>query len=69
MIHDSEDIGLRALLDTARTVAPNIPEAIIRDVYAIEMKHQFEKDREIPMNEIRRTIDSLIAKDFEDQSK
>lgn len=42
----THDMALDALLEARRTEAPEIPEQLVRDVYAIQRRYQFDHDSE-----------------------
>jgi len=56
-----EDIALQVLLNVAREASTNLPVELLRKAYEIEVKYQFEKDREIPLNELKRLVESYVS--------
>ena len=52
------DMVLDALLSAARASGEGPPEQLVRSAYAIERKHQFDRDeeRENSLNELRALI-------------
>ena len=42
---DAEDMAWKALVHTARDVAPNSGEDFLRKAYEIQRRHQFSRDR------------------------
>lgn len=61
MTDEAHDMALAALLAVARDIAPGLPEILIRTVYSIESRHQFNRDRDVPLEEIRALIDDHAA--------
>ena len=57
----NEDIALNVLLNIAKNSASNLPDDFLRAAYAIEVKYQFEKDREIPLNELKRLVEAYVV--------
>lgn len=60
------DEALTVLLEVYRSKNPGFPEKILRESYAIEKLHQFERDREISSNEIRRAVTIAVEKELGD---
>jgi len=61
MTDEAHDMALAALLTASRAIAPELPEDLVRTIYAIQSRHQFNKDRDVPLEEMRRLIDDHVA--------
>ncbi len=61
MTDEAHDMALAALLTASREIAPELPEDLVRTTYAIQSRHQFNKDRDVPLEEMRRLIDDHVA--------
>jgi hypothetical protein len=62
MSEDAHDLALTALLSVARDLAPQVPEELIRKIYAIQSRHQFDDDPAIRVEEMRRLIEEAAEK-------
>lgn len=51
------DLVLETLLAVHREVAPDIDDALVRQCYEIQKKHQFDRDRGVPTKAMDRLID------------
>ena len=56
----SHDMVLEALLKAGKNNAPEVPEALLRKAYDIQIRYQFEKDREIPLREMSHLVEDYI---------
>lgn len=54
------DHALSALLETASDVAPELPEELLRKAYAIEKRHQYDRDRAVSMQELEKLVDEYV---------
>lgn len=57
------DMALNALLMTAREVLTGLPEDLILKAYAIQRRHQFDREgeREASLQEMQRLVDEYVA--------
>ena len=63
MTHDAEsDMALSALMAAAHDTEPSIPEDLVRKVYAIQRRHQFDREdrREDSLQELQNLVDEFI---------
>lgn len=60
---DSPDMALNALLMTAREVSTGLPEDLILKAYAIQRRHQFDREgeREASLQEMQRLVEEYVA--------
>lgn len=56
----SHDIALEGLLRASKRSGSQLPDALLRKVYDIQIRYQFEKDRDIPLKEMSRLIEDHI---------
>jgi hypothetical protein len=61
MTDEAHDMALAALLTSAREVAPDLPEELIRKIYVIQSRHQFNRDRVSPLEEMRHLVEDHVA--------
>ena len=59
MSDETDDMGLAALLDTAREVSPDLSEDLLRRAYAIQRAHQFDRERTISVQQTQRLIEEF----------
>ena len=62
MSNTSKDMALEALLDTARSVAPDLPTDLIKAMYQVEKTHQFSFERKAPLDMLRKLIEEKLSK-------
>ena len=60
MSEEKIDIALQVILDIAKKDFPDLPENLIKAAYEIEVKYQFEKERDIPLNELKKMVESTV---------
>lgn len=58
----SNDLVFEALLKACNHSKLSLDPKLLRKVYNVQMKHQFEKDREIPLREMSHLIEDYIKK-------
>ena len=56
----SNDMALEALLTAGKRYASQVPDALLRKAYEIQIRYQFEDEREIPLREISRLVEDYI---------
>ncbi|HFU1223307.1 TPA: hypothetical protein ACGQPR_003145 [Citrobacter amalonaticus] len=58
---DDNDIALEALLK-AEEADPSLPTELLRKSYAIERRHQFDRDdaRELSMQELKSLLEAMV---------
>ncbi|MDP3410803.1 DNA modification system-associated small protein [Bosea sp. (in: a-proteobacteria)] len=59
---DNEDLALETLLAIRKEVAPDLSEALLRQCYAIQKRHQFSDDRVQASTAMERLIDQELDK-------
>jgi hypothetical protein len=55
------DLALETLLSVRADVAPDLDEQLLRSCYAIQKKHQFERDRGPSSQAMDRLIDDRVG--------
>lgn len=63
MTQDSEsDMALTALLAATHDNEPRIPEELVRNAYAIQRRHQFDREehRDASLQELQNLVDEFI---------
>ncbi len=62
---DNNDMALVALLKAAET-DPSISTELLRKSYAIERKHQFDRDdtRELSMQELKSLLEAIVDQEI-----
>lgn len=64
MIDDNApDMALNALLMSAREIQAGLPEDLILKAYAIQRRHQFDREgeREASLQEMQRLVEEYVA--------
>lgn len=56
----SEDIALATLLSVASESAPDFSVEILKRVYALQKRHQFDADRSASIQELQRLLESQV---------
>ena len=56
----SEDIALVTLLSIAGESAPDFPIDIVKRVYALQKRHQFDADRSASIQELQRLLEAQV---------
>lgn len=57
----SEDNGLDVLLHLLREGKYAIPEGLLRECYKVQKQYQHDRDREVPLNQLRRLVEAQAA--------
>ena len=60
-VEDLNDMVWRALVETVRDVAPEIPVEFLRKAYEIQKKHQFSQDNSESVQLMERLIDEQVG--------
>ena len=60
-VEDLDDMVWRALVETVRDVAPEIPVEFLRKAYEIQKKHQFSQDNSESVQLMERLIDEQVG--------
>jgi len=55
------NMALETLLSAARDVAPEIPEDLLRRVFALQKTHQFDAERGVSLQELQRLLDDFVG--------
>lgn len=58
----SHDMALDALLTAGKRYASQVPDPLLRKAYEIQVRYQFEDEREIPLREMSRIVEDYINK-------
>lgn len=58
----SDDNALEVLLQLMRDERFSLSEDMVRECFAIQKKYQHDRDREVPLNQIRRLIETEAAR-------
>lgn len=56
----TKDLALETLLEVARNIAPEVPESLLKEIYAVQYSRQFDKDRDVSLQELQRVLDKYI---------
>jgi hypothetical protein len=56
----SHDMAFEALQRASKRNGSKLPDTLLRKAYDIQIRHQFEKDRDIPLREMSRLIEDHI---------
>jgi hypothetical protein len=57
----SPDNALEVLLEVRARKVPELDERLLRECYAIQKKFQYDRDREIPLDVMRRLIEQEVT--------
>ena len=60
MSDTSDDLVLDTLLAIRKEVAPDLNEQLVRSCYAIQKKHQFDRDHALPTQAMDRLIEQRV---------
>ena len=61
MSEDNEHMALSALLAAGEEVAPDIPAEILKKAYAIQKARQFDRDRDVSLQEMNKLVDEYLG--------
>ncbi len=59
---ENSDLALETLLAVRAEVAPHLDEQLVRSCYAIQKKHQFDKDRGVAVQTMEHLIEEFLNK-------
>lgn len=57
------DHALEVLLAVRAQVAPELPEELLRQCYAIQKQFQFDRDEQLPIVRTRRLIEGFVERE------
>jgi hypothetical protein len=57
---NSQDLGLSTLLQVRNELGLSLPDELVKEIYAIQKKHQFEQDRTLSHQATERLIDETL---------
>jgi hypothetical protein len=57
----SNDLALKTLLTVAAEVSPSLSEDLLRRLFLIQSRHQFDSDRAASAQEMQRIIEAEVA--------
>lgn len=61
MSDDNEHMALSALLAAGEEFAPDIPGEILKKAYAIQKARQFDRDRDVSLQEMGKLVDEYLG--------
>lgn len=61
MSDDNENMALSALLAAGEKFAPDIPAEILKKAYAIQKARQFDRDRDVSLQEMGKLVDEYLG--------
>jgi hypothetical protein len=61
MSDDNEHMALSVLLAAAAEFAPDIPEDIFKKAYAIQKARQFDRERDVSLQEMNKLVDDYLG--------
>lgn len=61
MMESSDDLALETLLAVRGEIAPDLDEQLIRQCYALQKKHQFDRERSQSVQAMERLIDDHVS--------
>lgn len=60
MMSESDDLALQTLLALRAEIAPSVDEALLRECYAVQRRHQFSSDRAQSSVAMEKLIDEAV---------
>jgi hypothetical protein len=63
------DLALETLLAVKADIAPDLDDDLLRRCYALQKKHQFDRDRGPSTQAMDRLIDECVQKALPDQAR
>jgi hypothetical protein len=57
----NDDLALKTLLAVATEVSPSISENLLKRLFLIQSRHQFDSDRSASVQEMQRIIEAEVA--------
>lgn len=60
MTANNDDLALETLLAVRQEQAPNLDEQLVRNCYALQKNHQFDKDRTVTVQAMERLIEEHL---------
>ncbi|MGZ3388758.1 MAG: DNA modification system-associated small protein [Isosphaeraceae bacterium] len=60
MTESSDDLALETLLAVRAEIAPDLDEQLLRSCYALQKKHQFDRDRSPSSQAMDRLIEERV---------
>jgi hypothetical protein len=60
-----EDHALAVLLAVRAQIAPDLPESLLRQCYAIQKQFQFDRDEQLPIVHTRRLVEGYVEHETE----
>jgi hypothetical protein len=60
MSDDNKHMALSALLAAGEEFAPDIPVEILKKAYAIQKSRQFDRDRDVSLQEMGKLVDEYL---------
>ena len=62
----SEDNALRILHELLDSGEYRVDGGLVRQCYEIQKQFQFDRDREIPLDRVRRLVEAEVARDLQE---
>jgi hypothetical protein len=60
---ERDDHGLAVLLAVRAEIAPELPEHLLRQCYAIQRQFQFDRDEQLPLVHTRKLIEGYVERE------
>lgn len=64
-----EDHALAVLLEVCEHIAPELPEDLLRQCYAVQKQFQFDRDEQLPLVHTRRLIEGYVEREAEREAE
>lgn len=58
-VPETPDMALATLLAVAKESGLNLPESLIRSAYAVQRRHQFDRDPEASYQDMKRLVNEV----------
>jgi len=59
-MNNRNTMALKALISAGKEYAPELSEDVLKTIYEIQVRNQFEKDRDIPLKEMSQVIENRL---------
>jgi hypothetical protein len=61
---NSDDVAIEVLLSLLGKEKAEVSEALVRQCFEIQKAFQYDKDREVPLDRMRRLVEAEVARIF-----
>jgi hypothetical protein len=58
---DKTESAIDILLQVARTIAPEVPEDLLRRIYGIEVARQYDEDPDLSRQEVFKVLEAYVT--------